>query len=120
MNAHKTKTVEKPWGKFEQFTLNEETTVKLLHVKEGHRLSYQYHLLRSEFWRIVSGKVEVVLDGTRKMLRTGDSIFVPLRAKHRIEGIEDSVVLEIAYGRFDENDIVRVDDDYGRAVRPAV
>ena len=114
------KTVEKPWGRFEQFALNEETTVKLLYVKKGHRLSYQYHLLRSEFWKVVSGKIEVVLDGTRKALKAGDSISVPCRAKNRIEGVEDSVVLEIAYGRFDENDIVRVDDDYGRTGQPAV
>lgn len=118
MGAHK--TVEKPWGKFEQFTHNEETTVKLLYVRKGHRLSYQYHLLRSEFWKVVSGKVQVVLNGRKKMLRTGDSVPVPLKAKHRIEGITDSVVLEIAYGKFDESDIVRCDDDYGRAEEPTV
>ena len=84
-----------------------------MYFKPGHRFSHQYHNNRSEFGGVVSGKV--TLNGKVRMLSVGDSISVPRRAKHRIEGIEKSVVLEIAYGKQDENDIVRLADDYGRA-----
>ncbi len=104
----------RPWGKFEQFAANEKCTVKLLHVDADKRLSYQYHGKRSEFWKVVRGKVNIVLDGKKKTLSEGDSIEIPIGAKHRIEGVENSVILEIAFGEFDENDIVRLEDDFNR------
>ena len=106
--------LKRPWGRQEQFTLNERTTVKLLYVKAGRRLSYQYHDKRSEFWRVVKGKVKVTLNGRNKILSDDGMVWLPQGAKHRAEGIEDSVILEIDYGHFDENDIVRLDDDYNR------
>ncbi len=108
-------TDRRPWGYFERFTLNERTTVKLLHVKAGKRLSYQYHKNRSEFWKVVKGEVRAVLKGKPIRLSEGDSVKVPARTPHRIEGIKDAIVLEIAYGKFDEEDIVRIEDDYNRA-----
>ncbi len=105
---------KRPWGKFEQFTANEKSTVKLLYVKKGKRLSYQYHKGRSEFWHVVSGKIVAVLNGRRIPLRAGGEITIPKMAKHRIIGVEDAVVLELASGKFDENDIVRIEDDFNR------
>ncbi len=107
--------VRKPWGNFERFTRNEKTTVKLLHIRAGSRTSYQYHRHRSEYWKVVAGKIRIMLNGRERMLKEGDHVGVPLGAKHRIEGISDSTVLEISYGHFDEGDIIRIDDDYGRA-----
>lgn len=107
-------TDKRPWGKFEKFTQNEKTTVKLLYIKKGRRLSYQFHNHRSEFWKVVVGKIRVVLNKRKIILSEGRSIKIPIKALHRIEGLEDAVVLEIAYGKFDENDIVRVEDDYHR------
>ena len=106
---------ERPWGRFERFVANNECTVKLIYVDSGKRLSYQYHKKRSEFWKVVSGKLRVTLDGKELILDVGEKIEIPVGAKHRMEGITDSVVLEIAFGHFDENDIVRLDDDYKRA-----
>lgn len=107
-------TVEKPWGSFERFTLNERTTVKLIYLKAHHRLSYQYHLERSEFCKIVKGKVLVILNGRKRTLSQGYAIRIPLRAKHRLYGLTSAIILEISYGKFDENDIVRLADDYNR------
>jgi mannose-6-phosphate isomerase len=105
---------KRPWGTFEQFTENEKSTVKLLFVKAGKRLSYQYHNHRSEFWHIVSGKALLTLNGKNRIMKTGDEVKIPLRAKHRVKGITDAVILEIAAGDFDEADIVRIQDDFGR------
>jgi mannose-6-phosphate isomerase len=105
---------KRPWGMFEQFTENEKSTVKLLFVKAGKRISYQFHNHRSEFWRIVSGKALVTLNGKNRIMKSGDEVMIPLRAKHRVKGITDAVILEIATGDFDEADVVRIQDDFGR------
>src|SRR5208283_4401650 len=91
---------KRPWGSFERFTLNERTTVKLLYIKKGRRLSYQYHDKRSEFWKVVKGRIRVTLGKRNIVLAEGDTIKIPLKTKHRIEGLKDSTVLEIAHGRF--------------------
>ena len=112
----KTLTVEKPWGRFEQFTLNEKTTVKIISVKRNSSLSLQYHENRSEFWKIILGH-PIVMIGDRKILaKPGDEFEIEKKEKHQVEAVDDDVeFLEIAYGDFDENDIVRLKDKYGRA-----
>jgi mannose-6-phosphate isomerase-like protein (cupin superfamily) len=105
----------RPWGKFERFTLNESSTVKIIAVKPGKRLSLQYHNHREEFWRILEGKAKITLGKKIKIAREGDEIFVKKKQLHRIEALSKPVrFLEIAFGKFDENDIVRIDDDFGR------
>lgn len=109
---------ERPWGKFERFTLNEPSTVKLIYVNPGQRLSLQYHIKRSEFWKIVSGPVMVEIEGIQKILNTGDTISIPCRSSHRLQGLQDqAIILEISFGEFDELDIIRLQDDYNR-VKP--
>ena len=112
-------TEQRPWGSFELFTLNEKSTVKLVNVDSGKRLSLQYHSERSEFWKVVTGMVEVTLNSSKVILKKGDIITIPVGAIHRIAGIEDSIILEISFGEFDEKDIVRLDDDFGRSKRRA-
>ncbi len=112
--AHYTK-VEKPWGEFEQFTLNEPCTIKLITMDAGQQLSLQLHHNRDEEWRVVSGAGFVVIDEEKIEAKAGDEFFIPRETKHRIGGgPEGMVVLEIALGEFDENDIERLEDDYGR------
>ena len=107
---------ERPWGSFEKFNENERCTVKLLYIKPGSRLSLQYHNKRKEFWKIVKGSAMVEVQNERSSLNEGDSIIIPSGAKHRIQAIDSvCIVLEISYGSFDENDIVRIEDDYDRA-----
>lgn len=106
---------ERPWGYFEQFTLNEPSTVKLIVVKEGQRLSYQSHQHRDEFWRCIKGPLKAVVDGQDVVMNEGDELFVTAGTKHRLVGDQtDGLCLEISFGNFDENDIVRHQDDYSR------
>lgn len=110
------KKTKKPWGWFEQFNQNTSCTVKFLHVNPGERLSLQYHEKRREFWKIVRGPALVQIGNKKTTGREGDEFEIPAKARHRLSALDSEVlVLEISYGRFDENDIVRVEDDFGRA-----
>ena len=107
--------VKKPWGRFEQFTSNEASTVKLLMVNEGQRLSYQSHQHRREQWYCISGMVWATLEGRKFILSPGKSLEIPVGAKHRMLGVAaESTVLEISFGTVTEDDIQRFEDDYGR------
>lgn len=109
----------RPWGKFEKFHENKACTVKLIYVNANSRLSLQYHKKRSEFWKVIKGTAMVEIDEKTVTLREGETITIPRQAKHRILALEnDCVILEIAYGKFDENDIVRLEDDYHRVTMP--
>jgi mannose-6-phosphate isomerase-like protein (cupin superfamily) len=109
------KNDKRPWGSFRQFTENEPSTIKLINVDAQHRLSLQYHNKRSEFWVVLLGSPLVTVGEEIKRAAVGDEFFIPLKANHRIEAVDDNVqILEMAFGDFDENDIVRLDDNYGR------
>jgi len=105
----------KPWGNFIQFCNNESCTVKIIHVNPNEQLSLQYHHDRDEFWRVLSGAALVQIGEEMLKASEGDEFMIPRLAKHRIK-TEDSTVriLEISFGRFDEKDIVRLEDKYGR------
>lgn len=106
----------RPWGNFERFTLNEKTTVKLITVKSGEEFSLQSHKHRGEFWRVLQGTGVITLDEEHHTIGAGESFFSPVGHEHRMEGGPDGLTfLEIAFGDFDENDITRLDDKYGRA-----
>lgn len=112
----KTLTVKKPWGQFDQFTHNEISTVKILSVSRGNSLSLQYHNNRTEFWRIISGHPIVTIGENKKSANPGDEFIIEKLEPHQLETKGDDVqVLEIAFGNFDEEDIVRIKDKYGRA-----
>ncbi len=107
---------ERPWGSFERFTEGEPSTVKILRVAEGKRLSLQLHRRRSEFWRVIAGSGIVTVGEEERPARAGDEFEIPALTKHRLKGGSGGIsVLEIAQGDFDENDIVRIEDDFGRA-----
>lgn len=107
---------DRPWGQFEQYTLNEPTTVKIITVTPGHRLSLQRHEHRGEFWKVVDGPMDIEVDGRSWSAQTGETIWVPQGSTHRMgnSGTVDARILEIAYGTFDEDDIERIEDDYTR------
>jgi mannose-6-phosphate isomerase len=109
----------RPWGRFEKFHENKSCTVKLIYVNANSRLSLQYHKKRSEFWKVIKGTAAVEIDKKTIVLKEGETITIPRQAKHRVLALEsDCIILEIAYGRFDENDIVRLEDDYQRVTMP--
>ncbi len=107
---------ERPWGGFEKFVQNEPVSVKRIWVEPGKRLSLQSHTKRSELWTVLSGSMEVQVGDDVRTLGAGDQVFIPCGAKHRATGLDARAEwLEIAFGIFDEDDIVRYEDDFGRA-----
>ena len=116
-NAAGQETDQRPWGSYT--VLDDEPTfkVKRIEVLPGKRLSYQRHAKRAEHWFIVAGAAEVTLDGTVSELGPGQAIDIPLEGAHRIanRGDADLVFIEVQHGTyFGEDDIVRLEDDYGR------
>lgn len=107
---------ERPWGSFEQLTLNEATTVKIITVAPGQRLSLQTHEHRSELWQVLDGPLDVTVGEQTWSAQPGEKVWVPQGAQHRMgnSGGVPGRVLEIGYGHFDEGDIVRLEDDYSR------
>ena len=105
----------RPWGEFERFTLNEKTTVKIITIKAGEAFSLQSHKHRGEFWHIISGSGTITLDNEQRHVRGGDNFFSPVEHEHRMEAGQDGLqFLEISFGEFDEADITRLKDKYGR------
>ena len=108
-------TEDRPWGKFEKFHENQLSTVKLIYIKANSRLSLQYHKERWEFWKVIKGTAQVELDGKIIEVKEEENIVIPKGVKHRVKALNNNcVILEISYGNFDENDIVRIEDDYER------
>ena len=108
---------ERPWGRY--FVLQDEANykVKRIEVEPGQRLSYQYHNKRSETWIIIEGSALVTIDENSKEYNAGESVIIPLKAKHRVENKSNSllVFIEVQTGSyFGEDDIIRLNDDYGR------
>lgn len=108
---------ERPWGRWLVLETGDGFCVKRIEVEPGQRLSKQFHHHRSEDWIIVRGEGLVECDAERMQVRAGDRVRIPLLAHHRIRntGDEPLIFIEVQHGaHLDENDIVRVEDDYGR------
>ena len=109
------KTTERPWGSFTVFTNNEPSTVKILHINKGEEFSLQYHTHRQEFWKIIKGNPQIIIDHKVENPKEGDEFIIEPQMYHRISAPKDDVtVLEISKGFFDEDDIVRIEDKYNR------
>jgi mannose-6-phosphate isomerase len=110
---------QRPWG---SYTVLEDVPghkVKRIEVLPGMRLSYQRHERRSEHWFVVSGNAAVTVDGVDHQLVNGSAIDIPVGAAHRIAntGAVTLVFIEVQHGDyFGEDDIERLEDDYGRVV----
>lgn len=105
----------RPWGEFRQYTEGEPVAVKTIFIKDGQSLSLQYHHHRVEFWRILRGTPEVIIGEEKTEAKPGDEFMIGIGVHHRISAVGGDVeFLEIARGEFDEADIVRLDDKYGR------
>ncbi|MBN2880921.1 phosphomannose isomerase type II C-terminal cupin domain [Candidatus Woesearchaeota archaeon] len=105
----------RPWGKFEQFTHNEKSTVKIITVNPNSKLSLQYHEKRDEFWKILEGEGKIILNDKTLEAKQGDEFHIQKLTKHRaITENNKLVILEISTGEFQENDIIRIEDEYSR------
>jgi mannose-6-phosphate isomerase len=107
----------RPWGHWIVLDVGDRHTVKRITVTPGSRLSLQYHRCRDEFWTCVAGEGLASVGGTEIPLMPTTAVFVPQSAVHRITntGYADLIVIETQIGHLlDENDIVHVEDDFGR------
>jgi mannose-6-phosphate isomerase len=108
--------VEKPWGRFEQYTHNLPSTVKIITVDPGGILSSQYHHRRNELWVVLDPGACVELGDEVLYPAVGEKLYIPKETVHRLSCAGDRLVriLEVSFGEFDEEDIVRLEDVYGR------
>lgn len=107
----------RPWGTYEVLTSEPNHQVKRITVNPGCRLSYQTHEKRSEYWVVIKGTGKITLDGIMSNALAGDAFIIEQGIAHRIANVgEDELVfIETQLGLyFGEDDIVRLDDDYGR------
>lgn len=110
----------RPWGKFFRFTHNQPSTVKMITINPHHRNSMQRHARRTELWLVASGNPIISIgdnpDSAKEYkARSGDQFLVECGQWHRFSGGDTGAsIIEISLGYFDEQDIERVDDDYGR------
>ncbi|HMF47043.1 MAG TPA: cupin domain-containing protein [Candidatus Saccharimonadales bacterium] len=111
------KIVNKPWGYEIIWAHTDRYVGKILHINKGESLSYQYHVVKDETIRLLSGALDLDLecDGERGQLRLapGESLHIVPGMKHRMIAVEDCDVLEVSTPELD--DVVRLEDRYGRA-----
>ena len=108
----------RPWGTWEVLEASDNYCVKKICVTPGNILSFQMHHHRSEHWIIVEGEAVVTLGENEIVKKANEAVYIPAKTKHRIQNNtqEPMVFIEVQTGEnLDENDIVRLEDKYGRA-----
>ena len=108
---------ERPWGRWEVLETGPGFAVKRISVKPGASLSLQLHHHRSEHWIIVKGRARVTRGEETFDLDAGQHVHLPAETVHRVAnpGDEPMELIEVQQGdKLDENDIVRLEDRYGR------
>ncbi|QCI27757.1 mannose-1-phosphate guanylyltransferase/mannose-6-phosphate isomerase [Caminibacter pacificus] len=111
------RTVYRPWGKYINLEDAPNFKVKIITVNPGKRLSLQKHFHRSEHWVVVSGIAEVTIGDKTFLLRPNESTYIPIGEIHRLAnpGKIPLEIIEVQVGEYlSEDDIVRIEDDYGR------
>jgi mannose-6-phosphate isomerase len=117
--AFEPERVEKPWGYELIWALSEEYAGKLLSVNAGQQLSLQFHRQKDESWYLLEGVAELEFAApgekttTAEVVRPGAAFRIRPGTVHRIRALEDVLMLEVSTPRLD--DVVRLEDDYGRA-----
>ena len=108
---------DRPWGWFRRYADNEVCTVKIIEVDPGESLSLQRHQHRDELWVALDAGLVVTIDDAVTVAERGQEFYVPRGSVHRVAGAEDGPArfMEVAFGEFDEEDIERLDDRYGRS-----
>lgn len=110
--------VARPWGSYESLDEGPRFQIKRIFVRPGQRLSLQKHYHRSEHWVVVQGTAEVTIGDTVSLLQENQSTYIPAGTTHRLAnpGKVPLELIEVQCGAyFGEDDIVRLDDQYGRS-----
>jgi len=108
---------KRPWGNYHIIAKNLGYQIKEIKVSVNSKLSLQKHKNRAEFWQIIKGNCKVTVDEKEHELGDNDNIYIPKNTLHRIEntGNQELIFIEIQLGmNIKEEDIVRIEDDYGR------
>lgn len=108
---------KRPWGSYHIIAKNLGYQIKEIKVDINSKLSLQKHYKRAEFWQIIAGECLVIVDKKKYQLRNNDYIYIPRDTIHRIENIgkKELIFIEIQLGNdIKEDDILRIEDDYGR------
>jgi len=111
------KIYERPWGSYKTLGAEKNFQVKVIYVSPQGKLSLQKHLHRSEHWIVVKGQVKVTKGENESIKNVSDHIFIAKEEVHRIENPTDSeaILIEVQLGDYlGEDDIIRLDDIYGR------
>jgi mannose-6-phosphate isomerase-like protein (cupin superfamily) len=105
-----------PWGYYEDILREPTCVIKRIVVMPGQRLSLQKHALRSEFWFISEGEGKMQLGTIESVIKVGSTVNILPKEIHRVTntGNKHLVIYEMQYGKCSEDDIVRLEDDYGR------
>lgn len=109
--------VHRPWGSFDSLGNGKNYQVKSIRVKPGGKLSLQYHHHRAEHWVVVAGTARVLINDKSQLVTANQSVYIPLGDKHMLEnpGKEWLELIEVQSGSYlGEDDIVRLEDIYGR------
>lgn len=117
MNNEIGKTYERPWGSYQTLALAPGYQIKIINVHPGGRLSLQKHFKRSEHWVVVSGEPTLTIEEKTQVYRADESVYIPKESIHRIEnlGEQTCTLVEVQVGNYlGEDDIVRIEDVYGR------
>jgi mannose-6-phosphate isomerase-like protein (cupin superfamily) len=113
--------IEKPWGHEILFAVTEKYIGKILFIKKGHRLSLQYHKQKDETFYCLKGRARLIIKNghmTNTLPLVPDCSYrIELMTVHRLEAIEDTTLVEVSTP--EAEDVVRVEDDYGRASESA-
>jgi mannose-6-phosphate isomerase-like protein (cupin superfamily) len=117
MPSTSAKRVEKPWGYELIWARTERYVGKLLHIRQGHRLSLQYHNRKEETIYVQAGNLVLVVDEgnglVERQMKPGDGYHIVPLTKHRMIAQTDCDILEVSTPELD--DVVRLEDAYGRA-----
>lgn len=111
------KTIFRPWGYYTCMNKGEGYLTKTICVMPRQKLSLQSHNYRSEHWVVLEGQALVILDGEKHFINPGDSIDIPLKAKHSLQNPyeKELKIIEVQKGDYiSEDDIIRYEDCYGR------
>ena len=108
---------KRPWGNYHIIARNSGYQIKEIKVSADSKLSLQKHQNRAEFWQIIKGNCKVTVGDKKYDLEDNNNIYIPKNTFHRIEntGNQELIFVEIQLGKdIKEEDIVRIEDDYGR------
>ena len=111
------KTYSRPWGNYKTLLIDRNYQIKIITIEPGGKLSLQKHQHRCEHWIIVKGNLKVTKGKSESQKKENDYIFIEKEEIHRLENEGDTIaqLVEIQYGNYlGEDDIVRLDDKYGR------